>query len=192
MPNLPIISKVLRTPDARFSDLPDFPYSPKYLEVGGLPTGTGQIPRAFKIWRAFARYSPLFPIGRIVKAGCAQGLGAREVAAYDAPFPSPAYKIATRVFPTFVPSTAGDPERRNNEAAWAFFRGWDKTFLTPFSSRDPITRGGERIWQESVPGAKGQPHAITRGAGHFLQEDKGAEVAHEIAEFIRSNGPHHA
>jgi haloalkane dehalogenase len=57
--------------------------------------------------------------------------------------------------------------------------------LTLFSNRDPITRGGQKIWQKLVPGAQGQAHAKTRDAGHFLQEDKGAEVAQAIAQFIR-------
>ena len=53
------------------------------LANGGLPTGTEPVPRAFRIWRAFARYSPWFPIGRIVKAGCVHGLRPQEVAAYN-------------------------------------------------------------------------------------------------------------
>ena len=55
---------------------------------------------------------------------------------------------------------------------------------TLFSDRDPITRGGDRMFQERVPGARGQPHGTTRGAGHFLQEDKGPELADAIARFI--------
>ena len=156
------------------------------LANGGLPTGTGPVPPAFKIWRAFARYSPWFPIGRIVKAGCALGLGPEEVAAYDAPFPTRRHRIAARLFPGFVPTTPDDPERANNELAWEVFKQWDKPFLTLFSNRDPVTRGGHRIWQKLVPGAQGQPHAVTRGAGHFLQEDKGEEVAEAINAFIRA------
>jgi haloalkane dehalogenase len=156
------------------------------LANGGLPTGTEFIPKAFKIWRAFAMYSPWFPIGRIVKAGCVHGLTPEEVAAYDAPFPSRAYRIAARLFPTFVPTTPHDPAREANERAWALFKKWDKPFLTLFSNRDPITRGGDKIWQALVPGAQGQPHAKTRNAGHFLQEDKGAEVAAAMVEFIQN------
>ena len=155
------------------------------LANGGLPTGTSAIPFAFKVWRAFARFSPWFPIGRIVKAGCAQGLTPQELAAYDAPFPTRRHRIATRMFPGFVPTRPDDPERENNERAWEFFKRWDKPFLTLFSNRDPVTRGGHRIWQQLVPGAQGQPHAVTRGAGHFLQEDKGAEVAQAIVAFIQ-------
>lgn len=156
------------------------------LANGGLPTGTEAIPRAFKIWRAFARYSPWFPIGRIVKTGCALGLKPEEVAAYDAPFPSRRYRVAARLFPTFVPTTPDDPERVNNERAWEVFKRWEKPFLTLFSNRDPVTRGGHRIWQKLVPGAQGQPHAVTRGAGHFLQEDKGAEVAAAMLAFMKA------
>ena len=155
------------------------------LANGGLPTGTSPIPFAFKVWRAFARFSPWFPIGRIVKAGCAQGLTPQELAAYDAPFPTRRHRIATRMLPGFVPTRPDDPERENNERAWEFFKRWDKPFLTLFSNRDPVTRGGHRIWQQLVPGAQGQPHAVTRGAGHFLQEDKGAEVAQAIVAFIQ-------
>ena len=104
----------------------------------------------------------------------------------DAPFPSRRYELAARLFPGFVPTRPDDPERGNNERAWELFERWDKPFLTLFSNRDPVTRGGHRIWQERVPGAQGQPHAVTRGAGHFLQEDRGVEVAQAIVAFIRS------
>ncbi len=156
------------------------------LANGGLPTGMTQLPRAFKIWRAFARYSPWFPIGRIVRAGCVGGLSPREVAAYDAPFPARQYRIAARLFPGFVPSGPQDPQRADNERAWELFKRWEKPFLTLFSNRDPVTRGGHRIWQKLVPGAQGQPLAVVRDARHFLQEDKGPEVARAMVTFINA------
>ena len=167
------------------AELPDR-FARIVLANGGLPTGTTETPKAFRIWRAFAVYSPWFPIGRIVKTGCALGLTPQEVAAYDAPFPSRKYKVAARLFPTFVPTTPDDPERQNNERAWDFFKQTQKPFLTLFSNRDPVTRGGHKMWQQLVPGAQGQPHAVTRGAGHFLQEDKGVEVAQAIDAFIKA------
>jgi haloalkane dehalogenase len=167
------------------AELPDR-FARVVLANGGLPTGTTETPKAFRIWRAFAVYSPWFPIGRIVKSGCALGLTPQEIAAYDAPFPSRKYKVAARLFPTFVPTTPQDPERQNNERAWEFFKQCEKPFLTLFSNRDPVTRGGHKMWQKLVPGAQGQPHAVTRGAGHFLQEDKGQEVAQAIDAFIKA------
>ena len=156
------------------------------LANGGLPTGMESVPRAFRIWRAFARYSPWFPIGRIVRTGCADGLSASAQAAYDAPFPSRKYRVAARLFPGLVPTTPDDPERINNERAWELLKRWDKPFLTLFSNRDPVTRGGQRIFHRLVPGAQGQPHAVIRGAGHFLQEDRGAEVAQAIAAWLEA------
>jgi haloalkane dehalogenase len=157
------------------------------LANGGLPTGAQPMPRAFMLWRAFARWSPWFPIGRIVAAGCARGLGPRERAAYDAPFPDARHRIGPRCLPGLVPASPQDPERAANERAWTVFRAWDKPFLTLFSTRDPITRGGERLWQAQVPGARGRPHRRIRGAGHFLQEDAGEEVARGIVDFVRTS-----
>jgi haloalkane dehalogenase len=114
-------------------------------------------------------------------------LSDQAVAAYDAPFPSRRFKVGARLFPTFVPTTPQDPEFANNTQAWSVLKQWDKPFLTLFSSRDPITRGGERIFQKHVPGAANQPHETIRRAGHFLQEDQGPEVAQKIAAFIAAN-----
>ena len=154
------------------------------LGNGALPTGDQAVPRAFKIWRAFALYSPWFPIGRILQMGTVEELSAAEVAAYDAPFPSARYKAGARAFPKLVPITPDDPARDANRAAWDIFRQWTKPFLTTFSNRDPIMRGGEKVWQDSVPGAQGQEHVIIRNAGHFLQDDKGPELADVLIRFI--------
>jgi haloalkane dehalogenase len=156
------------------------------LANGGLPTGTTPVPRAFKLWRAFATYSPWFPIGRIVRSGCAQGLNDEAVAAYNAPFPTAAHRRGARAFPRLVPMAPNDPERAANEAAWVQLRAWDKPFITLFSSRDPITRGGDRLFQAQVPGAQGQAHQTIRGAGHFLQEDRGPELAQALIAFVHA------
>ena len=157
------------------------------LANGGLPTGThGSVPPAFKIWRAFARWSPWFPIGCIVATGCASTLTPEDIAAYNAPFPTRRHRVAARMFPRFVPAEPDNPERDANEAAWRVLESWNKPFLTLFSTRDPITRGGERLFQKRVPGATGQAHTAIRGAGHFLQEDKPLELAEHINRFMGS------
>ncbi len=58
--------------------------------------------------------------------------------------------------------------------------------LTAFSDSDPITKGGYRVFQERVPGAKDQPHTTIEGGGHFLQEDQGPELAKVVLDFIQS------
>ena len=149
-----------------------------------MPTGDQAVPRAFKIWRTFALYSPWFLIGRILQMGTVKELSTDEVAAYDAPFPGARYKAGSRAFPKLVPIRPDDPASDANRAAWRTYKEWTKPFLTTFSNRDPIMRGGEKVWQESVPGAKGQAHVIIRNAGHFLQEDKGPEIAEVLLRFI--------
>ena len=154
------------------------------LANGGLPTGDQQMPKVFRLWRAFARFSPWFPIGRIVQSGTIAELPPEVVAAYDAPFPSRAYKAGARAFPMLVPTTPNDPASAANRAAWKVFASWQKPFLTAFSNRDPITRGGDRLFQKKVPGALHQPHTTIMNAGHFLQEDQGPELAQVVIDFV--------
>ena len=154
------------------------------LGNGGLPTGDQEMPKAFRQWQTFAKHSPYFPIGKIIDKGTVTELGQDVIAAYDAPYPSSKYKAGARVFPTLVPTRPDDPASDANRRAWETFKRWDKPFLTCFSDKDPITRGGERPWQEHVPGAKNQPHTTIERAGHFLQEDKGPELAELLKRFI--------
>jgi haloalkane dehalogenase len=150
---------------------------------GFLPTGEGKVGPAFRAWRAFARYSPLFPIGRIVASGCVGKLPLAVRAAYDAPFPDRAYKVGARVFPKLVPVEADNPAVPANRAAWAELAKWDKPFLTLFGKNDPILGRGDRPLQEHIPGAKGQPHERFWG-GHFVQEDRGEYLAEAIVRWL--------
>ena len=154
------------------------------LANGGLPTGDQQMPRAFRLWRAFARYSPWFPIGRIIQIGTVTQLSPEVVAAYDAPFPSHAHKAGARAFPRLVPTAPDDPAAPANQAAWGIYKNWQKPFLTAFSNRDPITRGADNAFREIVPGARDQQHTTIHNAGHFLQEDKGEELADVVIRFV--------
>lgn len=155
------------------------------LANGGLPTGDQHLPRAFRLWRAFAKYSPWFPIGKIVDSGTVSDLPADVVAAYDAPFPSSRYKAGARAFPRLVPATPDDPAATQNRQAWEQLKRWEKPFLTAFSDRDPITRRGELPFQKLVPGCRDQPHTTIRNAGHFLQEEKGPELARVVLDFLK-------
>ena len=92
------------------------------------------------------------------------------MAAYDAPFPTRASKVAARLFPGFVPVEADNPAVPDQLAAWAVLEAFEKPFLCAFSDGDPITRGGDAQFRTRVPGAMGQPHTTLRG-GHFIQED---------------------
>ena len=152
----------------------------------GLPVGDGKLSEAFLAWQKFSRESPVFPIGNIVDGGCTTSLSAEVVAAYDAPFPDDTYKAGARIFPSLVPTGPDDPAAAANRAAWEVLRRFDRPFLCAFSDRDPITAGGERAFIGVVPGTAGQPHTTIEGAGHFLQEDRGPELARVVADFVRA------
>jgi haloalkane dehalogenase len=152
----------------------------------GLPTGDARITEAFLNWQKFSQETPDFAVGAIISMGVASPMAPEVVAAYDAPFPDDSYKAAARAFPLLVPTSPDDPASAANRAAWEVYAGWDKPLLTTFSDSDPITAGGFKVFQETVPGAKGQPHVTIEAAGHFLQEDKGPELATILVEFINS------
>jgi haloalkane dehalogenase len=151
----------------------------------GLPTGDGRVPEAFKAWRKFSQEVPEFDVGVIMSMAYPDApLAESVIAAYNAPFPDDSYKQGARIFPTLVPTTPDDPSSHANRKAWEVLSHFKKPFITMFSDGDPITRGGERIFQERVPGAKDQQHITITGAGHFLQENKGEDFARAVVEFI--------
>ncbi len=154
----------------------------------GLPTGDHKPSKAFLDWQAFCQKIEQFPIEKVMQGATERTLSSDELAAYRAPFPDERFTAGARIFPSLVPTRPDDPESENNRKAWKrTFMKWDKPFLTLFSDKDPITKGGDAIWQEMVPGAAGQHHQILHGGGHFIQEDKGRELSHLIDKFINDN-----
>jgi haloalkane dehalogenase len=150
----------------------------------GLPTGDQPMSEAFLAWQRFARESPRFEVGRVVANGCVTPLPPEVVAAYDAPFPDDSYTAGARALPALVPTSPDDPAAAANRAAWAALADWDKPFLTAFSDSDPITRGGEAVFQRVVPGARVRPHVTLTGGGHFLQEDVGPQLGRVVADLV--------
>ncbi|MGD8695557.1 MAG: haloalkane dehalogenase [Gammaproteobacteria bacterium] len=152
---------------------------------GFLPVADRPAPLAFRLWRAFARYTPVFPAGRIVQAGTVSHLEPAVLAAYDAPFPSERHKAGARAFPRLVPTHIEDPAVPANRAAWQALGQWQKPFLTAFGKKDPILGWADRALQRHVPGARGQPHRDLADAGHFVQEDAGPELAALAVDWLR-------
>jgi haloalkane dehalogenase len=150
---------------------------------GFLPTADRRTPPAFHLWRAFALYAPVLPVGRIVAFGCKRTLSAAERKAYDAPYPDASFKAGARMFPALVPTSPDDPAVPANRAAWEALGRWEKPFLTLFGAGDPILGRADRALQQHVPGAAGQPHARLPG-GHFVQEDQGAEIARRVVDWM--------
>jgi haloalkane dehalogenase len=106
------------------------------------------------------------------------------VAAYEAPFPTPESKAGAAQFPLIVPTSDDDVGASTmREVADALSR-WDKPALVAFSDSDPVfpfPRAGE-AFTSLIPTAGEQVRI--EGAAHFLQEDRGEQIADEMLRFL--------
>ena len=135
-------------------------------------------------WIEFSKTSRDFPVGQIAQSVTVTELPPEVVAAYDAPFPDESFKAGPRQFPAIIPTSPSDPGALHNRKVWKVLERFEKPFLTAFSDQDPTTVAWAEVFRRRVPGARGQPHITIRGAGHFLQEDKGEELAGHVVDFI--------
>lgn len=149
-----------------------------------LPTGDHHPGKAFLAWQKFSQEVPVFPAGQILNGATVSTLEPEVIAAYDAPFPDDGYLAGARQFPMLVPTGPDDPAAPRNRVAWEALGRFDRPFLCAFSDSDPITGAAEPVLRSHVSGAEGQDHVTIVDAGHFLQEDKGRELAAAVVEFV--------
>src|SRR5262249_26234426 len=152
----------------------------------GLPTGDEPLSEGFMRWRNYALRTEDLPVGQIVKRSCVRPelIADEVVAAYDSPFPDATYKVGAKMFPRLVPIEAGQDGAQQMREARERLKQWHKPALIMFSDGDPVTAGGDRFFRALIPGAAHQPQITIREAGHFLQEEKGEEIASHTLGFI--------
>jgi haloalkane dehalogenase len=148
----------------------------------GDKTGMG-----FLHWVKYCALSEAFSPQDVLTAMTGGVLSEAEQKAYGAPFPDETYLAGGRQFPSLVPIMPDNPAIPANRAAWTLLKQWQKPLLTAFSDSDPVTAGAEVRFQQSVPGAQGQPHITIKGAGHFLQEQAPKELAAATIKLIQDN-----
>ena len=166
------------------SEMPEL-FSRLVIMNTGLPTGDEPMGKGFMRWREFASSSSDLPVGLVIQNGTAErALKPEIIAAYESPFPDVTYKAGAMIFPLLVPLSPDDPGAADMRRAREVFAHWQKPVQVMFSDKDPITRGGDIFFRSLIPGAKDQPEIIIHDAGHFLQEDKGEEIAQHIVDFI--------
>jgi haloalkane dehalogenase len=151
----------------------------------GLPVSGKPWSPAFMAWREFATRSDDLPVGKVLDGATVSKLAPEVLAAYEAPYPDKTYKVGAIVFPLLVPISEDAEALPHMRRAAEKFKTWTKPALVMFSDKDPITAGGERFFRELMPSAKAEPEITIHDAGHFLQEDKGEEIADRIVEFIQ-------
>jgi haloalkane dehalogenase len=147
--------------------------------------GAGRAPsEEWLRFRAFVRRvgAELVP-GQLIRISCVSELADEVVEAYNAPFPTPESKAGILAFPEHVPTELDHPNAPKMLEVRAALEQWDRPALVLFSDSDPIfsTVAAEHM-ASRIPGAG--PAEIVRGAGHFLQEEKGEEIADRIVRFL--------
>ncbi len=149
-----------------------------------IPTGEEPPSEAFLRWRGFAAKQADLDVGFIIQSGCVSKLSPETIAAYNAPYPDATYKAGVHQFPLLVPITPDNPASAWMRQARIFFSTWTKPALVMFSDSDPVTQGGDRFFRKLILSASNEPEITITQAGHFLQEDKGEEIAEHIKHFI--------
>jgi haloalkane dehalogenase len=145
----------------------------------------GQVNEAFMAWRDFAERNPDMPVGFVIQSATVTELPQEILDAYEAPWPNVESKAGVAQFPLLVPLNENDPGVAEMNSVRERVSRWDRPALVCFSDSDPIftPKAGQRF-VELIPGA-GELRVV-EGAAHFLQEDKGEEIAGEINSFFES------
>jgi len=135
---------------------------------------------SFLIWQASVYLLGTYlPIGFLFHRIC--GFPKDAVKGYVMPFPSAIYKAGAAKWPLLV---LAKPVSLSMAETRAFINTWKKPALVMFSDRDPITHGEEKYFMNAIPHAK---KITIHGAGHFLQEESGKELAENIVNFVKSS-----
>ncbi len=149
---------------------------------------TGRVSKGFLAWRAFAERNPDLPIGMVIQGATKSDLQAAVIAGYEAPFPTAESKAGAAQFPLLVPTDDAAPGAAQMRAVADALSRWEKPALVAFSDSDPVfphpTSG--QVFCDQIPGAR--PQVTIAGAAHFLQEDRGEQIAREILTFLSDDG----
>ena len=143
----------------------------------------GRVNEAFMAWRNFAERNPDLPVGFVINGATATEVPAEVIAAYEAPWPDAKSKAGPAQFPLLVPIEESDPGVSEMSAVRDRLGEWESPVLVCFSDSDAIftPKAGQRF-VDMIPGA--QDLVVIEGAAHFLQEDKGEQIAAEINRFL--------
>ena len=136
-----------------------------------LPAGPIEARGPYAAFQAMAREVPVWEPWTLLD-GCMVTPVRDDVrAGYRAPYPDPALTVGSRAFTQLLPTRPDDPMLPDNWHAWRVLARFERPFVTIYSDRDVVAPTAYREFVARVPGARGQPHVVLAGGGHFLQED---------------------
>jgi haloalkane dehalogenase len=149
----------------------------------GIGGGRAPSPEWLRFREFMRRVGTDIVAGQLVRISSVSELADEVAAGYDAPFPVPESKAGILAFPELVPTEPEHPNTEKMNEVRSALEHWEKPALVLFSDSDPIfsTQAAERL-AARIPGAG--PAEIVTGAGHFLQEEKGEEIAERIVRFL--------
>jgi len=149
----------------------------------GIGAGRAPSPEWLRFRELVRRVGTELVPGQLVRISCVSELEDAVVEAYNAPFPVPESKAGVLAFPELVPTEIDHPSAAKMLEVREALTRWERPALVLFSDSDPIfsLEAAERM-AARIPGAG--PAEIIAGTGHFLQEEKGEEIAERIARFL--------
>ena len=146
----------------------------------GEPMGDG-----FMMWQQVSQTMDPMDCGALLGRACtARQLTEAEKDAYRAPNPDETYKEGARQFPLLVPTSPDDPAVPANRAAWEVWERWERPVLTLWTPGDIVLGHLQHTFVDRIPGAAGQPHQTFEPGGHFLQDDRGEDVAAAVIAWM--------
>jgi haloalkane dehalogenase len=153
------------------------------METGPF-TGHQKMSDAWLAFRDFVRDTADVPVGMLIRGGCKNDPGDEVIGAYEAPYHEPAAKAGVRAFPLILPTTPDAPGAAEGKRVADGLREDERPALVLWADSDPVLpfSVGERVSSQlGYP-----PPRPVENAGHFLQEDAGAEIGATIAEWLRA------
>ncbi|HEX8131940.1 MAG TPA: haloalkane dehalogenase [Actinomycetes bacterium] len=148
----------------------------------GVFTGQQRMSDGWLRFRDYVARTEDLPVGWLVRRGCLDDPGDEVAAAYDAPFPEPAAKAGAKAFPGLIPLTPDAPGAEAGRRTLAGLRERPRPTLILWGEADnalPVATADLLAAALDL----GRPPTRLR-AGHYLQEDQGAEVGRLIAEWL--------
>jgi haloalkane dehalogenase len=149
----------------------------------GIGAGRAPSPEWLRFREFMRRVGTDLILGQLVQISCVSELSEEVLEGYNAPFPTRESKAGVLAFPELVPTEIDHPSATKMLEVRAGLERWERPTLVLFSDSDPIfsPEAAERM-AALIPGAG--PAEIVMGAGHFLQEEKGEEIAERIVRFL--------